>query len=90
MSGKSETLGLIANLRAESKKLRAYAADKRALVRELKSRPVGRRDPLAMIAAQDRVAEYVGMARRNDERCRELRASICGNSRGAMGAEGGG
>lgn len=78
MSGKSETLGLIAHLRAESKHLRELAAAKRELVRELKGRPIGKRDPLALLAAQDRVAEYVGSAKRNDERCRELREQIYG------------
>jgi hypothetical protein len=64
----------IAGLRTQAAHFRGLAAQKRMFVRLMKARPIGQRDPVAILCAQSRAAEYSQSARQFESRCRELRA----------------
>jgi len=66
----------IARLRYEARHFRDLAKMKRAEVAELKARPIGRRDPLAVLRARDRVAEYVRDAQNCEAKIKEWRAQL--------------
>lgn len=68
----------IAGLRAQAAHFRGLAVQKRALIRILKARPIGHRDPIAVLQAQCRAAEYSQSARQYEARARELRAQMGG------------
>lgn len=66
----------IARLRAEARHFRDLAKAKRQEVRDLKAQPIGRRDPLSQLRAEDRVREYVRAAQDRDARVKELRGPV--------------
>jgi len=66
----------IARLRADARHFRDLAAYQRGVVRELKARPIGRRDPVALLKAQDRVTEYVRSAQGCEAKIKEWRAQL--------------
>jgi hypothetical protein len=67
---------VIAGLRAEAKHFRELAAGKRQLIRELKARPIGSKDPIGVLKAQGRLSEYVKAAQDRDARVAELRLRL--------------
>lgn len=66
----------IARLRYEARHFRDLAKIKRAEVARLKSLPIGNRDPIALIRAQDRVAEYVRDAQNCEAKIKEWRSQF--------------
>jgi hypothetical protein len=68
----------IAGLRAQAAHFRGLAVQKRALIRILKARPIGQRDPVAVLKAQCAASEYSQSARQFEVRARELRAQMRG------------
>lgn len=66
----------IARLRYEARHFRDLAKMKRAEIAELKARPIGRRDPIAVLKARDRVAEYVRDAQNCEAKIKEWRAQL--------------
>ncbi len=66
----------IARLRADARHFRDLAKMKRAEVARLKALPIGRRDPVALLRARDRVAEYVRDAQNCEAKIKEWRAQI--------------
>lgn len=72
----AETKGLISNLRGEAKKLRELAKQKRALARQLRSGPVGRRDMVGAIKAEDDAQMYRILAINTRARIVELQSEI--------------
>ncbi|MFG0231792.1 hypothetical protein [Achromobacter sp. 413638] len=66
----------IARLRYEARHSRDLAAAKRILIKDLKARPIGSKDPLAMLDAQGRVAEYVRHAQICEAKIKEWRAQL--------------
>lgn len=73
----------IARLRYEARHFRDLAKIKRAEVAELKARPVGRRDPIALLRAQDRVHEYVRDAQNCEAKIKEWRTQLKPAQQGA-------
>lgn len=76
----AETRGLIANFRAEAKRLRQLAKEKRALARELRSGKIGSRDMLGALKAEDAARDYIDLAEGAESLAAELRAEIGGAS----------
>lgn len=68
----------IAGLRAQAAHFRGLATQKRMFVRLMKARPIGQRDPVAILCAQSRASEYSASAQQYDARARELRAQTKG------------
>ena len=66
----------IARLRYEARHFRGLAKMKRAEIARLKAMPVGWRDPLAVLLARDRVAEYVRDAQNCEAKIKEWRAQM--------------
>lgn len=66
----------IARLRYEARHFRDLAKMKRAEIAELKARPIGQRDPIAVLRARDRVAEYVQDAKNCEAKIKEWRAQL--------------
>jgi hypothetical protein len=66
----------VAGLRAEAKHFRELAAMKRRLIADLTARPIGSRDSIAVLKAQERVREYVKAAQERDALCASLRAQM--------------
>lgn len=66
----------IARLRAEARHFRDLAKIKREEVKRLKYLPIGSRDPIALIRAQDRVAEYVRDAQNCEAKIKEWRSQL--------------
>jgi hypothetical protein len=68
----------IAGLRAQAAHFRGLAVQKRSLIRILKARPLGQRDPIAVLKAQCAASEYSQSARQYEARAKELRAQMGG------------
>lgn len=66
----------IARLRYEAKHFRELAKVKRQQISELKARPIGSRDPIAVLRARDRVSEYVRDAQNCEAKIKEWRAQL--------------
>lgn len=66
----------IARLRYEARHFRDLTKMKRAEIAELKAQPIGRRDPIAVLRARDRVAEYVRDAQNCEAKIKEWRAQL--------------
>ncbi|WP_374697312.1 hypothetical protein LQZ44_12115 [Alcaligenes nematophilus] len=66
----------IARLRYEAKHFRDLAKIKRSQIADLKKRPIGSRDPVAVLKAQDRVSEYVRDAQNCEAKIKEWRAQL--------------
>lgn len=62
----------IARLRYEAKRLRGYARLRREELRQLRSRPLESRDPIAELRARSRLNEYVQAAKQCDQRVTTL------------------
>lgn len=63
----------IARLRYEAKHLRQLAKARRADMRKLRALPMGQKDPIAQLRAQDRINEYTLAARQRDEQIKRMR-----------------
>lgn len=66
----------IARLRAEARHFRSLAKIKRAEAARLKDLPVGKKDPIALMRARDRVAEYVRDAQNCEAKIKEWRLQL--------------
>ena len=66
----------IARLSYEARHFQNMAKMKREQIATLKRLPIGSRDPVAVMMAQDRVTEYVRDAQRCEAKIKEWRAQL--------------
>lgn len=66
----------IARLRFEAGHFRELAMIKRVQLAGLKALPIGRRDPIAELRAQDRIREYVRDAQNCEAKIKEWRLQL--------------